>query len=236
MTAVRWRPAATAVVESVCVGVEDEKIVEAVLAADKVGIDSPLGWPMQFTQFLALHQQGQVRDPGQLTGVAGRSALIWRKTDTVVRQTTRLTPLSVSADRIAHVAIRCAVILAQCAERGIVVDRSGTGVVCEVYPAASLKTRDLPYRRYKGSDGRGELGRLVEALKAQAPWLELGRHEDLIRDSDHAADSLIAALSALAAARGYATRPALDDQLAAELEGWIAVPTTSLADLVAAPY
>lgn len=231
LTSLRWRTSTTAVVEAVRVGVEDEQVIEAALTANKVGIDCPLGWPMKFTQLLAQHQRGQVSDPDRFAGVAGRWPLVWRETDKAVRRQTGLTPLSASADRIAHVAIRCAVILARCVEQGVSVDRSGAGTVCEVYPAASPKTWAVPHRRYKGTDGRDELGRLVEALKAKTPWLELGRHEDLLRHSDHAADSLIAALSAVAAARGHATRPARDQQFAADVEGWIAVPTTDLGTL-----
>jgi hypothetical protein len=48
-----------------------------------------------------------------------------RLTDLVVRQETRLTPLGVSADRIGHVAMRCACLLAQFAQQGHGVDRGG---------------------------------------------------------------------------------------------------------------
>ena len=61
-----------------------------------------------------------------------------RRTDTVVHDKLRLMPLSVSADRIAHVALRCAVLLAKLDAAGRPVDRSGGGTVVEVYPAASL--------------------------------------------------------------------------------------------------
>jgi predicted nuclease with RNAse H fold len=219
------------VIESIHVGVQDEQVIDAVASARKVGIDCPLGWPLQFEEFLAQHQRGWVADPARFAGIAGRRALVWRETDTAVRRETGLTPLSASADRIAHVAIRCAVILAACVERGVSVERSGSGVVCEVYPAASLKAWGLPHRRYKGIDGRDVLAALVEGLKAGAPWLELGVQEDLLRRNDHAADSLVAALTALAAVRGYTTRPGRAQQHAAEREGWIAVPTVGLAAL-----
>jgi hypothetical protein len=57
-----------------------------------------------------------------------------RLTDLAVREVMRLTPLSVSADRIGQVAMRCACLLAQLAQQGYAVDRSGGGKVAEVYP------------------------------------------------------------------------------------------------------
>jgi len=78
------------------------------------------------------------------------------------------------------------------------VDRRGTGTVVEVYPAATLKTWNLPYRGYKRPPNRAALSRLVDALLQAAPWLSLGRHELTCRRSDHALDAVIAALTARA--------------------------------------
>ena len=64
--------------------------------------------------------------------------LTMRRIDVVVHEQLRLTPLSVSADRIAHVAFRCAVLLAKLDAADAPVDRSGSGPVTEIYPAASL--------------------------------------------------------------------------------------------------
>jgi hypothetical protein len=67
----------------------------------------------------------------------------------VVREQAGLVPLSVSADRIAHVALRCAVLLAELDASGRPVDRSGSGHVVEVYPAASLRRWGLDHPGYK---------------------------------------------------------------------------------------
>jgi hypothetical protein len=48
-------------------------------------------------------------------------------------------PLSVATNRIGLAATRCAGLLARLAADGRPVDRAGTGVVVEVYPAAALK-------------------------------------------------------------------------------------------------
>jgi Protein of unknown function (DUF429) len=69
--------------------------------------------------------------------------LTMRRIDIFVHEQLRLTPLSVSADRIAHVAFRCAVLLAKLDAADAPVDRSGSGPVAEVYPAASLHSWGL---------------------------------------------------------------------------------------------
>src|SRR5712691_13071857 len=80
----------------------------------------------------------------------------------------RLTPLSVSADRIGHVAMRCACLLALFAQQGHDVDRGGSGKIVEVYPAASLKAWGLPYRGYKRPEDTQALGKLVDELQGAA--------------------------------------------------------------------
>ena len=84
--------------------------------------------------------------------------LTMRRTDVFVHEQLRLTPLSVSADRIAHVAFRCAVLLAKLDAADAPVDRSGSGPVAEVYPAASLHSWGLTYRSYKQKTSTDALG------------------------------------------------------------------------------
>jgi hypothetical protein len=139
-----------------------------------------------------------------------------RATDQAVHQAVRVTPLSVSSDRIAVVAFRCAALLDRFGE----VDRSGfSGRVCEVYPGAAL-------RRWFGDEARGyrrdEAKRAVLVAKLRrASALRLRRIRDLESD-DHAFDALVAAVVAAAALRGETLCP-VDRALAAE-EGWIHLP------------
>lgn len=51
----------------------------------------------------------------------------------------------------------------------------------EVCPAASLNLWGLPYQGYKRAAGLEGLGRLVDALRAAAPWLDLGPYEQVCR-------------------------------------------------------
>jgi hypothetical protein len=200
--------------------------------AGKAGLDCPLGWPDEFVAFLVAHQAGHVTPPvGALTGRPWRRGLTLRLTDRVVAAETGLTPLSVAADRIGHVALRCASLLARLAGQGQAVDRSGNGVVVEVYPAASLKRWGLPHRSYKRPGDAQELGRLVDQLLAAAPWLDGGGAESLCRRSHDATDAVVAALTARAASQGLTSRPAARQEPAARTEGWIAVPTAPLSAL-----
>jgi predicted nuclease with RNAse H fold len=205
-------------------------VVEAVLAADKAGIDCPLGWPERFIDFVRAHREGHVAVPA---GADWRRRLAFRETDLVVREATGLVPLSVAADRIAHPAMRCAALLAELARRGEPVARDGTGRVVEVYPAASLQRWGLRHRGYKRAANAEHLDRLLDALLTRAPWLDLGAHDAVCRSSDDAFDAVIAALTARAAAQGSTTVPDAERAAVAATEGWIALPTCPMDALVA---
>lgn len=209
---------------------DDELVVEALVGADKAGIDCPFGWPDLFVDFVTAHRARMVGLP---TDRAGRRNLAWRVTDQVVQQLTGLKPLSVSADRIGHTAMRCAGILAELARRGHPVDRSGGGPVAEVYPAVSLKIWGLRFKSYKRGAGVAMLDELVDAVRTTAPWLDLGVHEKTCRRSDDAMDAVVAALTARACAIGAVREVPAEHTAAARTEGWIMVPTEPLDALPA---
>ncbi|WP_173083069.1 DUF429 domain-containing protein [Phytohabitans rumicis] len=213
------------------VGVDDNAIVDAVVGADKAGIDCPLGWPAAFLEFITAHHTGHVTVPNDAAGLVWRRKLAYRVTDEIVHRAVGRWPLSVAADWIGHTAMRAAALLAVLADRGYPVDRTGAGVVVEVYPAASMHIWELPTRGYKGTANLPRLAELVHRLQAQIPWLDLGSHETLCRACDHATDALIAALTARAAALGLATRPDDEHLATARTEGWIALPTSPLNGL-----
>jgi len=225
-----WSASGATVSEVVCPA-GDDAVAEAVARAGKTGIDCPLGWPDAFVSFVAAHHAGPVPVPDGPADRAWRRGLAWRHTDEVVRAATGLVPLSVSADRIGHTAMRCAALQATLAARGVDVDRTGTGAIAEVYPAASLKLWGLPWRGYKTAKNRAALGEVVDGLLAAAPWLRLGEHEQACRRSDHVLDAVVAALAARAVAIGRAT---VADREVARAEGWIALPTGPVDSLLEA--
>lgn len=124
-------------------GCDDDALLAEMARADAVGIDAPFGWPAAFVSAVA--------GEGWPAGVAV-DALRFRETDRFVRSWTgevlgrRLSPLSVSADRIAYCAWRCRSLLAR---------HRGTSRVYEVYPAAALAVWGQPHRGYKRTTGDG---------------------------------------------------------------------------------
>lgn len=122
---VRWSDGA-AVVDLARVDVDDGDLLELARRADVVGIDCPFGWPEPFVRALALHH-----DLGSWPGPWNPEALrtnLCRRTDHFVIKTAPVRPLSVSADRIAMPAMRCAWMLSELGVR----DRSADGRVFEV--------------------------------------------------------------------------------------------------------
>ena len=231
VAAIRWSPD-VATVTQLTVGADDPAILAAIDGADKAGIDCPLGWPAPFVDFVVAHQANRFAAPEDVAGPEWRRQLAYRQTDLAVRDAVKLWPLSVSTDRIGITAMRCADLLARLARNGQPVDRSGAGVVVEVYPAASLSTWDLPHRRYKGTPNLDQLDALADALASAAPWLTFGRYDADCRRSDHAFDAVVAALTARAAALGQTTGPPEHQAPAAATEGWIALPTQPLRALL----
>jgi len=227
----RWGPGRVDVVEMV-LGADDARVLAAVAGADRAALDFPFGWPDPFVDFLVQHRAGHVVTPTGQTGLAWRRSLSRRQTDLAVERDAGVRPLSVSADRIAAVAMRGAGLLGAIVSAGEPVDRSGAGRMVESYPAAALSRWDLPSKGLKGRLLAEVLDGLVDRLLAALPGLHLGDAEALVRRSDDAFDAVVCALVARAAARGGTARPPAGLQGTAAREGWIALPTVALADLV----
>jgi len=225
---VEWSGAEAALTH-LSVGVSDDAIVAASVDVDKIGIDCAFGWPDEFVAFVAAHA-----DPASAAAVDGgmdwRRTLAYRETDRVARRVTGRWPLSVSTDRLGLTAMRCAGLLGRLRGAGRDVDRSGAGDVAEVYPGASLRLWGFDTTGYRTSaDARG---RLLERLRAAAPWLDLGAHADLMAGSGDAFDAVAAAFAARSAALGRYTLPDPAQRERALREGWIALPNGTITDLV----
>ena len=213
--------------------VGDEEIVRLFAASDMTGIDCPLGWPDAFLPFIAGHLASDAGPVLEHDGIEGRRLLAYRDTDRFVTGKTGLIPLSVSADRLAHPAMRCAVIQAKIARDAGPQARDGSGRLAEVYPAASLKGWGIHARGYKGR-GAPETARLSESLAElalKAPWLDLAGYRDDLAASDDMFDALIASLTARAVSLGHTLRPDAGHAAAALSEGWIHLPACPLPAL-----
>ena len=203
----------------------DDALIEVCESSDMTGIDCPFGWPEPFVRAVRAHAEGAPW-PGRDEPVEEyRSSLARRATDREVQARTRLTPLSVSADRIGLTTMRCALLLDRLGN----VDRTGvTGTVAEVYPAASLHAWGLPAGGYKRTAGRPRLSMMIEELCRRVPSLRFapGARERCV-ESDDAFDALVCALTARAVLDGRTVRAAPDQRVLAATEGWIHVPATS---------
>lgn len=224
--------AGRAVADVVGPPVGDAVLVELAGTARKVGVDSPLGWPDDFVEAVGRHHRGRSW-PAADDPVAQRRLLSKRATDRFVKVETGLDPMSVSADRIGAVAMRCARLQTLwAADWGGAADRAGTGRLAETYPAGALKTWGLVHRRYKGRDGAQPRGLLVDSLLVAAPWLSFDDDGAACRLSDHTFDAVICALVALAATVGLTRAASAGPELdRAGREGWIHLPTCTLAEL-----
>ena len=204
-------------------GVDDSLIAERVRRAAKVGVDVPLGWPRRFVELLAAHATG-VLDPPASTGDEWRRSMAMRETDRAVHARTGVMPLSVSTDRIAHPALRWAGIEARLRAEGVRAARDGSGRICEVYPAATLRLWGLPHRGYKGAESRDARRGIIDALGRRFPRLRWNGLDSACEEADDVLDAVIAALMAREASQGRAV-PAPDSLRESALsEGWIWLP------------
>lgn len=216
-------------VASVELGLSDDKIVATSRDARIVGIDCAFGWPIEFVEFVAAHGRREVA-PRQIAGADWRRRLAYRETDRVTREITGRWPLSVSTDRLGMTAMHCAELLDAFEPTGGV-DRSGGGRYAEVYPAAATRHWGIETYRYKTNPDDCALA--TGSLRAAAPWLEIGAEiEGLMSRSHDAFDAVIASLNARAVALGQTL--AMPDGVLeqARVEGWIALPTGALGELV----
>jgi predicted nuclease with RNAse H fold len=218
-----------AILQKLVLGVDDTQIVEIARFVEKIGIDCALGWPDEFVAFVTAHARHDVssRVDG---GMDWRRTLAYRETDREVRRLTGRWPLSVSTDRLGLTAMRCAGLLARLQENEVDVDRAGTGSVVEIYPGASLRLWGFTTTGYRtDADARATL---LAAILDSAPWLDVGAFAPLMIASSDAFDAVIASLVARNAALGLYEHPpaALLDR--ARREGWVALPTGPLSDLL----
>jgi predicted nuclease with RNAse H fold len=211
-------------------GVDDPRIVEVAASVQKIGIDCAFGWPDEFVSFVTAHASLEPGGSAIDGGLDWRRTLAYRETDRDVRRRTGRWPLSVSTDRLGLTAMRCAGLLARIAESGVAVDRSGAGLVVEVYPGASLRLWGLPTTGYRTEPAARAV--LLAALAQAEPRLDLGEHAALMLRSADAFDAVIAALAARSAALGRSGVPPSGSEQRARREGWIALPTCPLSDLV----
>ena len=226
--AVEWGDGPPRLVELRQANVSDHDIVALAKTATVTGIDAPFGWPRPFARAVAAYDAGKAW-PGE------RSDALWfRTTDVRARAMAGgRPPLSVSSDRIARPAVRAARLLADLGP-GRPAARDGADGIVEVYPAGAMRCWSLVAEGYKRPDAIEVRAVLVAGLVAAIGLVATDADRLTLSLTDHAVDALVAALVARAFSLGLVVRPEPDIEDLARVEGWLFLPTGSLADLVGA--
>lgn len=205
-----------AAVGPVRAGCTDDELLDLLGNLDpdeRAGVDCPFGWPLAFTRAVHAHAHHQPWPGRGQERRADYRQMRLRRTDVHVRQVSGRLPLSVSFDKLGAAAARWAHLADALDQRGRPVDRSGSGPVLEVYPAASRSMWGLGHKRG------------MRELLESAPWLRCAEKDQRGYDAnEHAFDALIAALTARAASLGLTARPEREDIAVAQQEGWIHLP------------
>ncbi len=225
---VEWKETRATLVD-LQLGANDEQIVEAAGFVDKLGIDCALGWPIEFVEFLNDH--ANLNSPSFPDGgMDWRRRASFRESDRHVREVTGKWPLSVSTDRLGLTAMRCAGLQGRLTQSGIEVDRSGAGKIVEIYPGASLRLWGFDTTGYRVQDEVRE--ELLRSIQNATPWLNLDSYRDLMISSTDAFDAVIASLATRAVAIGLYAKPPKEHLETAKIEGWIALPTCPITELL----
>ena len=208
-----------------------EEVAEVLRKEERalVALDAPLGWPAAMASTLATHQAGEP--------IAGLEAhtMFRRDTDRLIAKELGKTPLDVGADRIARTAFAALELLRHL--------RTTTGwaiplawrpgeveavSAIEVYPAGTLKGRDIQTAGYKAPAGSRERDTIVEALCENRDLECSGALKDRMRESDHVLDAVLCLVAAADFIRGERLLEPTDGTVARQ-EGWIWVRAPEVA-------
>ena len=188
-----------------------------------LALDAPLGWPVTLGKELPSHVAGEL-----LRSEA--NDLFRRETDRVVKAKIGKQSLDVGADKIARTAHSALKLLHSLRDKtGLALPLTWemgeireTSVI-EVYPAATLKVRNIDVPSYKDkerSDKRREL------LNLLSNYVEIAPHRGALELDANKLDAVICVLGASDFLQGKCIPP-VDEELARK-EGWIWVQDPDL--------
>ncbi|WP_319561949.1 DUF429 domain-containing protein [Marispirochaeta sp.] len=181
-----------------------------------IGIDSPLGWPLQFSKGLQDHYAGMYLGKDA-------NAFFRRETDIDIARRFHKTPLEVSADRIGRTAFMTLKRIREISERSgreislvwNARDNYAAGFI-EVYPAATLLANKLDIKGYK-KDYEVRL-KIVTELKRR--YLIQGIDGIDIAKIDHNFDACLCCFAAYDFLTGKSKAPEVITERI-KREGWI---------------
>ena len=200
--------------------VDTQQIINLIVGSDGWwAVDVPFGWPEPFVEFIRDHHVGPVTRTDPARWEQWRTSEIsLRETDRHVHDATGVRPLPAAFQLLGATAAHWAVIEAELASKGVVIDRAGlTPRLIETYPSAVLAGWGIQ-RSPKPT---------WPVLKPFLGPLKVDGFESLLEANDDSRDALICALVARARALELTDLPT--DQLTdlAQAEGWIHLPTAS---------
>jgi predicted RNase H-like nuclease len=186
-----------------------------------IAIDAPLGWPAPMAKALGTHRAGNPLD-------IKPNEMFRRRTDRVIQETLRKTPLDVGADRIARTAHAALKMLGDIAHLAgipsipLVWNSSVSGVsAIEVYPAATLIAHGIRSSGYKAPTQTLAREDILAALRSEididTSCVGLDASADML-------DAVVCVLAAKDFRQGRANSPT--DLTLAEQEGWIWVSSS----------
>ena len=200
--------------------VDTQQIINLIVGSDGWwAVDVPFGWPEPFVEFIRDHQVGPVTRTDPARWEQWRTSEIsLRETDRHVHDATGVRPLPAAFQLLGATAAHWAVIEAELASKGVVIDRAGlTPRLIETYPSAVLAGWGIQ-RSPKPT---------WPVLKPFLGPLKVDGFESLLEANDDARDALICALVARARALELTDLPTDQQTDLAQAEGWIHLPTAS---------
>jgi len=214
-----------------------------------LALDAPLGWPRPLGDALVPHRarplgdalvphragcafsQPQDDSPFQRTKkrkTSDADLLFQRATDRVVHDALDIKPLDVGANLIARTAHTALCFLDRLRKETecpipLAWEPGHASMACvsaiEVYPAATLKERGLPFEGYKKTQqAQSVRNDIIERLESK---MGLENIKDEMRKNDDVLDAVVCVLAASDFVRDDVRCPADSDLELAEEEGWI---------------
>lgn len=205
-------------------GLDDDAVLALVATADRSALDAPFGWPDAFRAHIDAWSERSAWTP------IARRQLRFRLTDEFCGEHGRL-PLSVSSDRIASTAMRCAELLARSCAGGRL-DRVG-GPVIEAYPAGALVAWDINVKGYKDTGASARRQDIASELKRRSRLDLCTATIERCAATDHGLDALVCALVARAVHRELTIAPPSGTDEQVGREGWIHLPRAGSLELLA---
>lgn len=183
-----------------------------------IALDAPLGWPESMGKALSAHQAGEAL-------LVPTNALFRRSTDRFVKATLGKQPLDVGADRIARTAHAALWLLGEIrAKTALEIPLawspsfSSRVAAIEVYPAATLISRQIPGLKYKKKLDISQRQTILKNLET-IESIQLPTDCSSMEENADALDAALCALSAYDFLSGTCSPP--DDLNIAKVEGWI---------------